>query len=107
MALRPATYQKMLHGLLRGPKPPPVSVSKAKRAAVVQRDGRQCRYCLKALAADEVTIDHVVSRAMGGRANIENLAVACSSCNSSKSARHSWPGAHICPRRQPYAEGAK
>ena len=52
------------------------------RLSVVQRDGYQCVYC-----GDDVEvphIDHVTPASRGGRTTIDNLAVSCGACNSSK-----------------------
>lgn len=43
--------------------------------------GHVCAYCLKRA---QLTIDHVVSIALGGRDEIENVVPACLSCNASK-----------------------
>lgn len=82
----------------RRPKRPPVTVSKKRRAEIIERDGPICFYCLKVLAPAEITMDHVKPRSQGGTAEPENLRVACKSCNSSKRTR-AWPYEHICARR--------
>ena len=89
-----------LPSFVRGPKPPPKTVSKKARAEVISRDGLSCRYCCRSLAENEVTIDHIVSRKRGGRSNLENLCVACRSCNSSKSANYDRPGDHVLSRSE-------
>lgn len=50
-----------------------------------------CTYCG---AVEEITVDHVVPLSRGGKHEADNLAPACSSCNSSKSDRllSEWPG---------------
>lgn len=46
----------------------------------------KCGYCGKPLATiEDLTLDHVVSRALGGWTTEENLMPSCFSCNSSKS----------------------
>lgn len=44
-----------------------------------------CCYCGERVSADARTIDHVDPLVHGGSADLSNLAVACLSCNSSKS----------------------
>lgn len=55
------------------------------RAAVMERDGGQCRYC--GILSDRMTMDHVVPWSRGGSNEIENLASACVSCNAKKGDR--------------------
>jgi 5-methylcytosine-specific restriction endonuclease McrA len=46
---------------------------------------------------DELTIDHVVPRMLGGKSVWENCVTACKSCNHSKGSH-----THIKPRIRPY-----
>lgn len=48
---------------------------------VYERDGLQCVYCG---STDDLTLDHIVPLAGGGAHSIDNLTVACQSCNGSK-----------------------
>lgn len=48
---------------------------------LVERDGPRCIYCWSALSLDEVTIEHFVPRNVGGGNHINNLGLACLSCN--------------------------
>lgn len=55
------------------------------KTAVYKRDGRKCHYC-----ADEngpFHLDHVIPRSRGGLDTVENLVVACKSCNMDKGDR--------------------
>lgn len=79
-------WSQWLNDLTYGPAPStrersryiPASV----RAAVFDRDGDKCQYCG---AVDvQMHIDHVVPFSKGGSNDIENLTVACASCNLSK-----------------------
>jgi len=59
------------------------------RSAVLDRDGDSCRYCGVTVtwggrSADGATFDHLEP---SGPATVENLVVACRSCNSRKHAR--------------------
>lgn len=48
------------------------------------RDNYQCVYCQKELNEYNVTMDHVVPRALGGKTTWENCVSACSNCNHDK-----------------------
>jgi 5-methylcytosine-specific restriction endonuclease McrA len=43
-----------------------------------------CHYCEKKFSPDELTMDHVVPIARGGRSTKANIVVACQSCNAAK-----------------------
>uniref|UniRef100_A0A0E0LHL2 HNH nuclease domain-containing protein n=1 Tax=Oryza punctata TaxID=4537 RepID=A0A0E0LHL2_ORYPU len=51
------------------------------RKNILYRDGFTCQYCS---SADNLTIDHVIPTARGGKWEWENLVTACSRCNSRK-----------------------
>lgn len=44
----------------------------------------ECHYCAKKTPPGELTMDHVVPLARGGRSTRGNLAVACKECNTRK-----------------------
>lgn len=44
----------------------------------------QCYYCAQNLDKEEVTMDHVVPIAQGGRSNKGNVVPCCKSCNTEK-----------------------
>lgn len=59
----------------------------ATRRAVVQRDGRVCRYCGRRIGRREpLHLDHVIPRSRGGSDEVDNLVVACIGCNTRKGA---------------------
>ena len=64
------------------PKPDPVP--DATRFFVLRRDGYRCVRCG---ATDDLTIDHVYPRSLGGSHAADNLQALCRSCNSAKGAR--------------------
>ncbi|MGR3486234.1 MAG: HNH endonuclease [Paracoccaceae bacterium] len=67
------------------------------------RDGFECQYCG---AKGDLTFDHVVPRARGGRTSWENVVAACARCNlrkGSRELRHSGLTLRK-PPRQPGAE---
>jgi 5-methylcytosine-specific restriction endonuclease McrA len=51
------------------------------RQNIFKRDGFECQYCG---TRRELTIDHVVPRAKGGRDTWVNLVTACKRCNAKK-----------------------
>lgn len=57
------------------------------RKSIMIRDSYTCQYCVRQLVAKELTLDHVVPRAKGGKNTWENLATACYPCNNKKGAR--------------------
>lgn len=55
--------------------------------ALLARDGPTCHYCevvLEGRGSREMTIDHVVPRSKGGNDSLDNLVLACASCNTRK-----------------------
>jgi hypothetical protein len=61
------------------------------------RDLFQCQYCSDVFDFDELTIDHVVPRAKGGKTNWENCVTACKPCN-----HHKGDKTNIRPLNMPY-----
>lgn len=57
------------------------------RRGVAARDRNLCAYCGKKCAAGDVTIDHVIPLAQGGRSTWGNTVVACFACNQRKADR--------------------
>lgn len=45
----------------------------------------KCRYCFRDYAFENMTVDHITARALGGAHSIENMACACRTCNHEKS----------------------
>lgn len=43
-----------------------------------------CHYCQKKYKPDELTMDHVVPLARGGKSNPGNVVAACRACNTTK-----------------------
>ncbi len=63
------------------------SNSNFSRKALVKRDKSTCQYCLKKLAASQITVDHVLPRAQGGVTSFTNCVVSCLYCNNRKADR--------------------
>jgi 5-methylcytosine-specific restriction endonuclease McrA len=57
------------------------------RANIFLRDNYSCQYCGKHFRTEELTFDHVVPIAKGGRKVWENIVTACWRCNNKKSGR--------------------
>ena len=66
------------------------------RFNVFLRDHFRCQYCTVTLPASELTFDHVLPRAKGGRTSWDNVVTSCQRCNlkkGSKLLKHS--GLHL------------
>lgn len=72
--------------LLRFVKRPKIPV-KFSRQNIYIRDDHKCRYCGKRLTTDELTWDHVLPRARGGKTEWENVVTCCIKCNRKKGGR--------------------
>jgi hypothetical protein len=48
---------------------------------------RKCKGCSRKLSWDDFTIDHIDPHSKGGKSRLDNAALMCQSCNSSKSNR--------------------
>lgn len=52
-----------------------------------RRDDHTCQYCLKKKSEDDLSVDHVVPRAKGGKTSWDNCVTACMNCNNKKADR--------------------
>lgn len=57
------------------------------RRNLFRRDQNTCQYCGKRGSTDDLSVDHVVPRSVGGMASWTNCVVACRSCNERKGSR--------------------
>jgi len=57
------------------------------RANIYARDRHRCQYCGTQLPSEELTFDHVIPQAQGGRRTWDNIVTACVPCNASKADR--------------------
>jgi 5-methylcytosine-specific restriction endonuclease McrA len=57
------------------------------RANIYARDGHACQYCQRAFSTSELTFDHVVPVAQGGKKDWENIVTCCVGCNRKKGGR--------------------
>lgn len=55
------------------------------RKNVLRRDGHSCQYC--GYSGNDLTVDHVVPKASGGKSDWENVATACKKCNIKKGSK--------------------
>lgn len=60
---------------------------KFSRVNIYARDGYHCQYCGVRYGISELTYDHVVPRAKGGKTTWENIVSACYPCNGKKGNR--------------------
>jgi 5-methylcytosine-specific restriction endonuclease McrA len=57
------------------------------RRNLYRRDNYTCQYCGSRPGTQELTLDHVLPRSMGGRTTWENCVLACTACNTRKGGR--------------------
>ncbi|MCL4813660.1 MAG: HNH endonuclease [Vicinamibacteraceae bacterium] len=57
------------------------------RANIYARDDNTCQYCGDAFSTSDLTFDHVVPVAQGGRKDWENIVTCCVGCNRRKGGR--------------------
>lgn len=57
---------------------------KFNRKNIFARDKNVCQYCGKRFPTSELSLDHVVPRAQGGKSTWENIVCACTDCNKHK-----------------------
>jgi 5-methylcytosine-specific restriction endonuclease McrA len=70
------------------------------RFNVFLRDAFSCQYCGGKRATQELTFDHVIPRAKGGRTSWENVVTACGPCNLRKGSKMPRECGMI-PRQEP------
>jgi len=57
------------------------------RANIYARDQYTCQYCGSAFPTAELTFDHIIPVAQGGRKDWENIVTCCIACNRQKGGR--------------------
>jgi len=57
------------------------------KLSIFARDRWTCQYCGQEKNINELTRDHVLPKAQGGRSNWENVVAACQTCNADKGNR--------------------
>jgi len=58
-----------------------------KRNGIFERDEFRCVYCGEQFPAEDLTLDHVQPRVLGGDRSEGNLVTACKACNTRKGHR--------------------
>jgi 5-methylcytosine-specific restriction endonuclease McrA len=77
---------------------------KYSRNNVYLRDRHTCQYCGDKFSKDDLTLDHFVPKAAGGKSTWTNMISACKPCNHSKGdARTGWVP-RTMPRKPTYGE---
>jgi len=61
--------------------------AKFNRINIFRRDGGKCQYCGEQFTRQDLTIDHVIPRSLGGKSIWENVACCCVDCNRKKGGR--------------------
>ena len=67
------------------------------RYNVYARDNYQCQYCFKHFKYNDLTLDHVLPKSLGGDTSWENIVTSCKKCNYDKG-----NDASIIPKYTPY-----
>ncbi len=62
----------------------PVREVKFTRKNIYERDGSRCQYCGKKFETKDLTLDHVIPIARGGRTTWDNIVSSCVPCNTRK-----------------------
>ena len=62
----------------------PNTTIRLSRRNVYLRDDYTCQYCGRRMAGKDLNLDHVMPRALGGKATWENLVTSCRRCNCTK-----------------------
>lgn len=57
------------------------------RLNIYIRDRNTCQYCGRKFARSELSLDHVIPRAYGGKSTWDNIVCCCSRCNHEKGGR--------------------
>jgi 5-methylcytosine-specific restriction endonuclease McrA len=62
----------------------PSRISSPLRKRIFDRDGRVCVYCG---SCENLSVDHILPKSLGGGDEEENLVTSCTLCNSMKGAK--------------------
>ena len=71
------------------------------RANIYARDDHRCQYCGDEFPTSELTFDHVVPVAQGGRKDWENIVTCCVTCNRQKGRAHAGRSRHALLSARP------
>ena len=53
----------------------------SKKPRLAERDGHRCFWCGKKKDIDDLTVEHILNKIDGGNDHMNNLTLACKSCN--------------------------
>lgn len=62
-------------------------IAKFNRKAILKRDYFTCQYCGFAGTTHQLSIDHIIPRALGGVNSFDNCVTCCKPCNSKKGSK--------------------
>lgn len=65
----------------------PKSTVRFNRKNLFARDNHRCQYCGQTRPVNQLSLDHVVPRSLGGKTTWENIVCSCMGCNSRKGGR--------------------
>jgi len=65
----------------------PRQTVKFNRRNIYARDRNRCQYCGRKFPTSELSLDHVIPRALGGKTTWTNVVCACVACNVRKGGR--------------------
>lgn len=65
----------------------PRSEVKFNRRNIFARDKNSCQYCGRRFPTNELSLDHIIPRSLGGKATWDNIVCACTDCNVKKGGR--------------------
>ena len=82
MLIKIPAVVRLLNAFRRHRKP-----VKFSRVNIYGRDNYRCQFCGDKKSINELTYDHVVPRAQGGKTNWLNIVTACTKCNTKKGNR--------------------
>lgn len=54
------------------------------RAGIYARDKKTCHYCGNVFKSQDLTLDHVIPKSIGGKASWTNIVTSCKDCNTQK-----------------------
>jgi 5-methylcytosine-specific restriction endonuclease McrA len=60
---------------------------KLNRRNIFARDRNRCQYCGRSFSTRDLSLDHVIPRAQGGKDTWQNLVCSCIRCNANKGGR--------------------
>ncbi|KAH8050819.1 HNH endonuclease [Aureococcus anophagefferens] len=72
---------------LRNYEPRSIKAPRYSKRLLLLRDGYCCQYCRQRFHSSQLTADHVIPRAAGGKSSWDNVVASCMPCNHKKGPR--------------------